>query len=86
MTVSYTHLDVYKRQELYRIGTGPSSSHTMGPRKAAEIFLDAREATLFHRGGVHTNRPREWQLQRYYRQFEVINRLCGACGREPIRC
>ena len=25
--------------ELYRIGTGPSSSHTMGPRKAAELFL-----------------------------------------------
>ena len=27
-------------KELYRIGTGPSSSHTMGPRKAAEIFLE----------------------------------------------
>lgn len=26
-------------RELYRIGTGPSSSHTMGPRHAAEIFL-----------------------------------------------
>lgn len=26
-------------KELYRIGTGPSSSHTMGPRQAAEIFL-----------------------------------------------
>ena len=26
-------------KELYRIGTGPSSSHTMGPRKVAEIFL-----------------------------------------------
>ena len=25
-------------KELYRIGTGPSSSHTMGPRYAAEIF------------------------------------------------
>jgi len=24
---------------LFRIGYGPSSSHTMGPRKAAEIFL-----------------------------------------------
>ena len=24
---------------LYKIGHGPSSSHTMGPRKAAEIFL-----------------------------------------------
>ena len=26
-------------RELYRIGTGPSSSHTMGPRFAAERFL-----------------------------------------------
>lgn len=26
-------------KELYRIGQGPSSSHTMGPRKAAEQFL-----------------------------------------------
>ncbi len=26
-------------RELFRIGTGPSSSHTMAPRKAAEIFL-----------------------------------------------
>lgn len=27
-------------KELYRIGTGPSSSHTMGPRKASELFLE----------------------------------------------
>jgi L-serine dehydratase len=27
-------------RNLYRIGYGPSSSHTMGPRKAAEIFRD----------------------------------------------
>ncbi len=26
-------------KELYRIGSGPSSSHTMGPKKAAELFL-----------------------------------------------
>ena len=26
-------------KEIYRIGYGPSSSHTMGPSKAAEIFL-----------------------------------------------
>jgi hypothetical protein len=26
-------------KELYRIGVGPSSSHTMAPRRAAEIFL-----------------------------------------------
>ena len=35
-------------KELYRIGTGPSSSHTMGPRKAAEIFLEKHpEASSF---------------------------------------
>ncbi len=27
-------------RELYRIGVGPSSSHTMGPRMAAERFLE----------------------------------------------
>lgn len=26
-------------KEIYRIGIGPSSSHTMGPRRASEIFL-----------------------------------------------
>ncbi len=40
-------------RELFRIGTGPSSSHTMGPRKAAQIFRDQHpeadhfEVTLF---------------------------------------
>lgn len=40
-------------RELYRIGTGPSSSHTMGPRRAAAIFADrhprahAFEVTLY---------------------------------------
>ena len=26
-------------RELFRIGHGPSSSHTMGPRRAAETFV-----------------------------------------------
>lgn len=35
-------------RELFRIGLGPSSSHTMGPRKAAEIFKDRHpEATRY---------------------------------------
>ncbi|WP_096429586.1 L-serine ammonia-lyase [Labilibaculum antarcticum] len=40
-------------KEIYRIGYGPSSSHTMGPRKAAELFLlrhpnaEKYEVTLF---------------------------------------
>ena len=32
-------------RELYRIGYGPSSSHTMGPRAAAEAFLKAHPET-----------------------------------------
>lgn len=35
-----TSLVMKSIKELYRIGTGPSSSHTMGPRKAAEMFLE----------------------------------------------
>ena len=30
-------------RELYKIGTGPSSSHTMGPKKAAVIFLERNQ-------------------------------------------
>lgn len=33
-------------KELYRIGIGPSSSHTMGPRRAAEIFLQRQPEAL----------------------------------------
>ena len=40
-------------RQLYKIGNGPSSSHTMGPRKAAQRFLErtpsaaAYEVTLY---------------------------------------
>lgn len=35
-------------KELFRIGQGPSSSHTMGPRRAAEQYLERHpEATAF---------------------------------------
>lgn len=35
-------------KRLYKIGNGPSSSHTMGPRKAAQIFSDRhRDAAAF---------------------------------------
>ena len=35
-------------RELYRIGTGPSSSHTMGPQAAAQQYLGRHpEATAF---------------------------------------
>ena len=36
-------------KELYRIGNGPSSSHTMGPKKAAELFVsDFPQAVRFN--------------------------------------
>jgi len=35
-------------KEIYKIGNGPSSSHTMGPKKAAEMFLEkCPEADLY---------------------------------------
>ncbi|MHC4685872.1 MAG: serine dehydratase beta chain, partial [Planctomycetota bacterium] len=27
-------------QHIYKIGTGPSSSHSIGPRRAAELFAE----------------------------------------------
>ena len=36
-------------RELYRIGHGPSSSHTMGPHRAAEIFKQRHPNTLKYR-------------------------------------
>lgn len=32
--------------EIYRIGTGPSSSHTMGPRKAAQLFAESTSGAV----------------------------------------
>ncbi len=36
-------------KELYRIGTGPSSSHTMGPRRAAELYRERHPETTHFR-------------------------------------
>lgn len=36
--MSLTEVTMKSITKLYRIGTGPSSSHTMGPQRAAEIF------------------------------------------------
>ena len=30
---------MYSLKELYRIGKGPSSSHTIGPERACKLFL-----------------------------------------------
>ena len=40
-------------REIYKIGKGPSSSHTMGPERAAKLFLerypqaDSYQVTLY---------------------------------------
>ena len=35
-------------RQIFRIGHGPSSSHTMGPMRAAQMFLDKNsEAVRF---------------------------------------
>jgi L-serine dehydratase len=36
-------------KEIFRIGLGPSSSHTMGPRKAAEIFRNRNQNAVKYR-------------------------------------
>ncbi len=41
--------------ELFKIGIGPSSSHTMGPMVAAGRFLDLLRASPFHPRGVRAS-------------------------------
>ena len=38
--------------EMFKVGVGPSSSHTMGPMVAAARFLDMMRASPFHFSGV----------------------------------
>ncbi|SNR26105.1 L-serine ammonia-lyase [Puniceibacterium sediminis] len=38
--------------DMFKVGVGPSSSHTMGPMVAAARFLDALRAAPFHCAGV----------------------------------
>ena len=40
-------------REIYRIGAGPSSSHTMAPRRVAEIFLDRHPEAARFRVTLH---------------------------------
>ena len=36
-------------REIYKIGSGPSSSHTMGPSKAAKHFLEQYPSASYYR-------------------------------------
>ncbi len=40
-------------REIYKIGYGPSSSHTMGPKKAAETFLQRNRGAVFFRATLY---------------------------------
>jgi L-serine dehydratase len=42
-------------RELYRIGAGPSASHTMGPKRAAEIFLQRTQDAASWRVGLYAS-------------------------------
>ena len=67
-------------RELYKIGNGPSSSHTMGPQKAAEQFLQAEAETpqIFYIWG-HSY---EFEGNR---NWDRLERLCEMlAGRDDI--
>ena len=38
--------------DMFKVGVGPSSSHTMGPMVAAARFLDLMRASPFHFAGL----------------------------------
>ncbi len=42
-------------RELYRIGAGPSASHTMGPKRAAEMFLQRTPDAASWRVGLYAS-------------------------------
>jgi L-serine dehydratase len=42
-------------RELYRVGAGPSASHTMGPKRAAEIFLERHPDAAAWRVTLHAS-------------------------------
>lgn len=41
--------------DMFKVGIGPSSSHTMGPMVAAQRFLDVMRASPFHFGGLRAS-------------------------------
>ena len=41
--------------DMFKVGVGPSSSHTMGPMVAAARFLDTLRASPFHPAGLRAS-------------------------------
>lgn len=69
-------------RELYRIGTGPSSSHTMGPRRAAEMFQQRNPECKYFRvtlygslaatGKGHLTDAAIYDVLRPYSEVELV--------------
>ena len=55
-------------KDIYKIGVGPSSSHTMGPQKAADIFMYEFNHGLTAAQGLQKLRP--WDILK--RKFEDV--------------
>ena len=49
-------------RELYKIGNGPSSSHTMGPKRAVQIFKKKHPNATNWQTGVN-GIPEGWTVQ-----------------------
>ena len=41
--------------DMFKVGVGPSSSHTMGPMVAAARFLDTLRGSPFHPAGLRAS-------------------------------
>ena len=65
-------------RELYRTGTGPSSSHTMAPRRAAEIFLQEQPNAAAYRVTLYGS------LAATGRGHLTDQALCGVFGERRL--
>ncbi|MBS2097986.1 L-serine ammonia-lyase [Carboxylicivirga linearis] len=65
-------------KEIYKIGSGPSSSHTMGPKKAAEMFLKRQpdaaryEVTLFGSlAATGRGHLTDWAIEKVFKERKL---------------
>src|SRR3546814_19144467 len=63
--------------DLFRIGIGPSSSHTVGPMKAAASFAAALKGVAFARVGCDLLGSLAWTGEGHATDKEVILGLAG---------
>lgn len=83
-------------KELYKIGTGPSSSHTMGPKKAAEAFVkrasdaDRYKVTLYGSlaatGKGHMTDVAILSVLEPVAPTEIVWRPTSPCRSTPTAC